>query len=141
MHIFLILLTLSTQIGPPSNVRAFDTPNDAGQNITITWSSIKDIDGYLINRAEREQTFNSIASVTAFETRYIDGNAVTGKEYSYQVIAYKVSGTDTIRAYSQPSNYVKSYAHWFNTNRIKTLFKEFFYTTWIWPTANNTNCI
>jgi len=121
MHIFLILLTLTMQIGPPSNVKAFDTRNDAGQNITITWSSIKDIDGYLINRAEREQTFNSIASVTAFETRYIDGNAVTGKEYSYQVIAYKVSGTDTIRAYSQPSNYVKSYAQWFNTNRINVL--------------------
>lgn len=56
MHIFLILLTLTTQVGPPSNVKAFDTPNDEGKSITITWARSPDdsvIDGYQILRTEK----------------------------------------------------------------------------------------
>ena len=32
----------SQQPGPPSNVNAFDTPNDSGTSVTITWNKSAD---------------------------------------------------------------------------------------------------
>ncbi|MEO0092391.1 MAG: DUF6754 domain-containing protein [candidate division WOR-3 bacterium] len=123
MNIFLALLLGILSVEPATNVKAFDTPNDAGKSITITWtpSITEEIDGYQILRAEKEQPCVCIARISPFEKQYIDENVINGKEYSYQIVTYKIIGPDTIRAYSEVSNYAKSSAQWFNTNRINVL--------------------
>lgn len=124
MHIFLILIALTTQIGPPSNVLAIDTPNDAGKSITVTWSSSPDastIDGYEVMRTEKGGAFSLIGTVTKFERRYIDETVTNNKEYSYQIVAFKYVAPDTIRANTTISNFVKSSPQLFNTNRINVL--------------------
>jgi hypothetical protein len=120
----LILQSISAQIGPPSNVRAIDTRNDAGKSITITWVRSPDdsvIDGYQILRVEKGQTYNPIGMVTKFERRYIDESVTDYKEYMYQINAYKYIAPDTVRSVPITSAIVKSSPQWFNTNRINVL--------------------
>ncbi len=120
---FLIFQSIFAQIGPPTNVKAFDTPNDAGQSITVNWSlsSDPDIVGYQVFRTQPEQDFVCIGTLSPFENQYIDENTVNGIEHSYKIVAFKVSGTDTIGVQSEVSNVVKSSPQWFNTNRINVL--------------------
>ncbi len=123
MSIFLILLLGTLSIEPATNVKAFDTPNDDGKSITVKWapSPTEDIDGYQIFRREKDRPDICIVKVSAFETQFIDEKVIDGKEYIYQLVAYKIIGTDTLRAFSEPSNRVQSYPQWFNTNRLNVL--------------------
>ncbi|MCX7785352.1 MAG: fibronectin type III domain-containing protein [candidate division WOR-3 bacterium] len=122
MNIFLILL-LTLSIEPVTNIKAFDTPNDAGKSITVTWtpSITENIDGYQILRREKDQGFICIARLSPFEKQFVDEKVVSGKEYSYQIVTYKIIGNDTLRAYSLSTNFIRSSAQWFNTNRINVL--------------------
>ncbi|MCX8014628.1 MAG: fibronectin type III domain-containing protein, partial [candidate division WOR-3 bacterium] len=123
MGIFLILLVLTNQLSPPTKVRAFDTPNDAGKSITITWSKSTDpeINGYQIFRCEPGQEMVCVGTLMPFENQYVDENVKNGIEYSYQVVAYKIIGSDTIKISSELSNPAKSSPQWFNLKRINVL--------------------
>jgi hypothetical protein len=72
-------------------------------------------------RAEKGQAYNIIGTVTKFERRFLDETVKDHKEYSYQIVAYKYSAPDTIRANPAISNFAKSSPQWFNTNRINVL--------------------
>jgi len=120
----LIFQSIFAQIGPPTNVKAFDTPNDAGKSITITWARSPDdsvIDGFQILRTEKGGAFSLIGTVTKFERRYIDETVTNNKEYSYQIVTFKYVAPDTIRANTTISNLAKSSPQLFNTNRINVL--------------------
>jgi len=121
MQIFIMLLILTTQTGPSTNIKAFDTPNDGGQSITITWTPIEDISGYQIFRAEKGRPDSCITTVSPFEKQFTDGNVSNGKEYAYKIVAFTLIGNDTLRASSEVSNYARSSPQWFNTNRINVL--------------------
>ncbi|MEO0083571.1 MAG: fibronectin type III domain-containing protein [candidate division WOR-3 bacterium] len=123
MGIFLIFLFLTNQFSPPTNVRAFDTPNDAGKSITITWSASTDseIVGYQVFRCEPGKEMICVGTLSPFETQYVDERVNNGIEYSYQVVAYKIIGGDTIKVSSELSNPVKSSPQWFNLKRLNVL--------------------
>jgi hypothetical protein len=123
MHIFLITLMLVSQISPPSNIRAFDTPNDAGKSITVQWSlsSDPDIAGYKLYRTQQGQESEYLLTLSPFERQYLNEKFSNNIKYTYQITAFKVVGNDTIEAGSTVSNFVKSSPQWFNINRINVL--------------------
>jgi hypothetical protein len=116
-----ILITLTMAISPPTDVRAWDNPNDAGGAIRISWHLSADdsiIDGYEILRlAEGEKEYQPIGFIGKGRNCYTDDETKDGLRYQYRVSAVK----DTIRVYSEPSNFAQSSAQWFNTDRINVL--------------------
>ncbi len=123
MHIFLIILALTTQISPPSNVRAFDTPNDAGKSITLNWNPCADPDvaGYQVYRIQQGQNPVCLATTTPFEKTFIDEEVNNAIPYAYEIRAFKLAGQDTVLIGSDMSNLATSKPQWFNTKRINIL--------------------
>lgn len=123
-------------MAPPVNVRAFDTPNDGGKSITITWgaSGEKDVEFYEIQRAEvprqgtRSRTeavrvmspgdsdFTSLGKVVGTERSFADGNTEDAKEYKYRVVALKGAGSGFAE-----TGAARSYPQWFNFNLLNIL--------------------
>ncbi|MEO0093203.1 MAG: fibronectin type III domain-containing protein [candidate division WOR-3 bacterium] len=116
-----VIVTFLIAIAPPSAVQAWDNPNDAGGVIRIAWQLSPDdsiIDGYEILRlTEGEKESKSIGFIGRSRNCYIDDEAEDKLRYQYRVAAVK----DTIRSYSEPSNFAQSSAQWFNTERINVL--------------------
>ena len=118
---------------PPTDVRAKDTPNDAGGSITVEWGLSPDdheggkVDRYLVMRATEVDgqpgEFTEVGDATAGATRLRDGNTDDDEAYFYKVAAAKsISdvGTpdDLVKAESEMAGPVKSKAQWFNWERI-----------------------
>ncbi|MDH5186133.1 MAG: fibronectin type III domain-containing protein [candidate division WOR-3 bacterium] len=133
----LIFLTgLSFAISPPTDVRAWDSPNDAGGSINIAWRISPDdpmLDGYEISRlAEGAADYEPIGFIGKTRNSYTDEETRDGVKYQYRVAAVK----DTIMVYSEPSNYVQSSSQWFNTDRINVLvFATLFIFLILWFTS------
>jgi hypothetical protein len=128
IHLFLIPFLLgaaapadSLQIGPPTDVRAFDTPNDEGGHITVTWKlSPNDslLDGYRVERQMKDSAaFHRVTFIGRGNTTTIDDRTDDAYEYRYRVRA--IAGTDT--ANSEVSLYARSSPQWFHTGRINYL--------------------
>jgi len=81
---------------PVTNISAFDTPNDPGEEIDITWDlSVDDdrtdgiITRYIILRAdEPDREFIPIGIKPAHGDSYSNKETEDGKEYYYKVLAY-----------------------------------------------------
>ncbi len=137
--IFFLLIFLtgfSFAISPPTDVRAWDSPNDAGNSINIAWQISPDdpiLDGYEISRlAEGAAEFEPIGFIGKTRNSYIDEETRDGIKYQYRVAAVK----DSIMVYSEPSNYVQSSSQWFNTDRINVLvFATLFIFLILWFTS------
>ncbi|MFB0509966.1 MAG: DUF6754 domain-containing protein, partial [bacterium] len=133
----LVFLTgLSFAISPPTDVRAWDSPNDAGGSINIAWRISPDdpiLDGYEISRlAEGAADYEPIGFIGKTRNSYTDEETRDGVKYQYRVAAVK----DTIMVYSEPSNYVQSSSQWFNTDRINVLvFATLFIFLILWFTS------
>lgn len=106
----------------PTNVGAFDTPNDRGRSITINWEKSKDdgagandVKGYEILRAtEADGEYELIGSSASGAQKFTDNNVTDGKEYFY-----KINVTDGINySLSFPSLPAISKAQWFNLSRL-----------------------
>lgn len=106
----------------PTNVGAFDTPNDRGRSITIAWEKSKDdgagandVEGYEILRAtEADGEYEFIGSAASGAQKFTDNNVTDGKEYFY-----KIKVTDGINySLSFPSLPAMSKAQWFNLSRL-----------------------
>ncbi len=120
MEILLLLLSLTA----PSNVIAYDTPNDAGGSITIEWELSTDdslFAGYEIWRSEFSDTgFSMVGYIGKGIGKYRDAQEIAdGKNYYY-----KIRGCTKDFYYTDFSNIslpaVASY-QWFNTGKINTL--------------------
>ena len=133
----LIFLTgLSFAISPPTDIRTWDSPNDAGGSINIAWRISPDdpmLDGYEISRlAEGAADYEPIGFIGKTRNSYTDEETRDGVKYQYRVAAVK----DTIMVYSEPSNYVQSSSQWFNTDRINVLvFATLFIFLILWFTS------
>jgi len=111
-------------IAPPSDVSASDTPNDAGNAITITWKessaeSQNMVDGYEILRSETiDGEYTAVGYVpygfTSFNDQDVPSN---GKDYYYKV---KTVWQD-VQSISEVSNPARSDEQWFNAMRINAL--------------------
>jgi hypothetical protein len=120
MEIVLLLLSLTV----PSNVRTYDTPNDAGGSITIEWKiSVEDslLAGYEIWRSELPDTgFSMVGYVGKGASRYRDLQDIENSREYY----YKIRGRTRDLSYTNFSNIslptIASY-QWFNTGKVNTL--------------------
>jgi hypothetical protein len=102
-------------------VRAVDTPNDAGQSITVSWKKSLDdggglnsVTGYSILRVRVGQdTWEKVGGVAAGVESFADSPTVDTLRYSYVVRA-----TDGTReSASEATMPAASRSNWFNTGR------------------------
>jgi len=117
---FLPSLSLST-LAPPTDVKTFDTPNDAGGSNTITWKASPDdslLLGYSVKRsAKAEGPYEEAGVVLKGQEEYRDGELKDGQKYYYRVDA-RVLGDSASSAVAGPA--VPS-AQWFNLGRVNIL--------------------
>jgi len=112
-------------VRPPSALRAYDTPNDHGSNITIEWEVSPDdaapgspVTGYEILRSENpDGGFESIATIVGSATIYADNSVEDGVDYYYRVEALAGTGTsDPVQA-----GPVTASQQWFDRSRANLL--------------------
>jgi len=112
-------LTIITS--PPSQLQAFDTPNDEGHSITLKWERPQEnesVKSYEIYRSEAlEGDYVMVGSVLAGETQYRDPDVIDGVEYYYYVRAV---GEDEFSESERIGPSV-SRAQWFNKRRTNFL--------------------
>ncbi|HID94105.1 MAG TPA: fibronectin type III domain-containing protein [bacterium (Candidatus Stahlbacteria)] len=129
--LFIIYFPLAAQaacnqeVAPPTNLKAVDTPNDAGKSITLSWQRSADdgtgrnnVVGYQIFRSTQPDTgFSLIQSVSSGTETYIDNSVNDGVDYYY--IVRVTDGTNL----SNPIKVgpVRSKGQWFHTGRINVL--------------------
>lgn len=97
-----ILLASLFALAPPSNVKAYDTPNDGGEAITVEWQLSPDdaqLDGYEIYRTENGEDYVRIG-LRGKGRQHFGDRTQNGISYTYKVAAV----IDTLKAFSQPSN-------------------------------------
>ena len=119
---------------PPSEVTAFDTPNDAGGNITINWKLSSDdgggrnvVKGYDILRSEsREGKFEVVGSVVAGISTFQDDRMENHKDYFY-----KVTTKDHLFSESESEivGPVEASGQWYNTERTVVLIFVVIFTS------------
>ncbi len=116
----LILAVFITALSPPTNVKAIDTPNDAGSSVTITWRLSSDdavLSAYRIERAEAGKNFVDVGFVSKGSNSYVDTKVTDQLKYNYRIVAVQ----DTVRAISAVSNLIQSSGQWFHTGRVNVI--------------------
>lgn len=112
-------------LSPPSEVTAFDTPNDAGGSITLRWELSDDDTGiggwvtaYEVLRSHSPDTgFESFTLLPGGAATCVDNSVEDGVEYYYQVRA--VSGE--VKSVAAAVGPVLSSQQWFNRRRVNLL--------------------
>ena len=110
---------------PPTEVKAFDTPNDAGGSITVTWTlsgddggGEEDVRGYNIIRSTVSGSgYETVGSVLPGDTSFTDGDTEDGVAYYYVVEAKDAEFTSP----SEETPPTISSAQWFNRQRLNML--------------------
>lgn len=111
------------EILSPTEIKASDTPNDAGENITITWETPEDpygiIVGYEIFRSEDKETGYEITGFAGKKTEEFKNRTNDGVVYYYKVRAKTSDGK--FSPFSVISEGTVSQPQWFHTGRINAL--------------------
>lgn len=110
---------------PSTGVRAFDTPNDAGGSITVTWTlssddggGENDVLGYNVLRSTVSGSgYEQIGSAVRGDTAYADLEAEDGKAYYYVV----ESRDAEYASRSEEAGPAVSSGQWFNGRRLNML--------------------
>ncbi|MFQ5905461.1 MAG: DUF6754 domain-containing protein [bacterium] len=112
---------LLSSLSPPANLRAADTPNDAGGSITLNWDLSPDdsqIDQYEILRCLTiDGEYSVVGSVSRGTASFIDTGVSNDESYFYKVRA--LAGDR--HAESVPSERMQPTPQWFNRNRLNML--------------------
>ncbi len=105
---------------PATEVRAFDTRNDAGSSITITWKKSLDttiVENQILRTETKGENWTVVGQTGPDAETFTDNGAVNKKNYYYRVRA-----TNGITAVdSEESNPAQAVAQVFNTDRINIL--------------------
>ncbi len=115
---------------PPTNVAAFDTPNDAGNSITVTWELSADdsiVTRYEILRCRGKPDKDSAVSlgyVLRGSTQYQDNDVENGVAYYYFVRAW----SDSVYSESEWSSGAIAKPQWFHTGRKSALVILIFFS-------------
>lgn len=115
--IFLIYALVG--LAPPTNVIAYDTPDDGGGAITIEWQLSPDdalIQRYEIYRSENGIDFEKVGAIGKGRNVYEDETQDRTK-YTYKIAA----ASDTTKALSAQSTSVMSSAQWLNRRKINII--------------------
>lgn len=123
MFNILLSIIILSQMPTLSNFRAFDTPNDDGQSITLCWAcEARDgLAGYLLYRRTLDSDYTYLGVVSPFESQYIDESVKDRVAYQYKLVPFYVVGADTITLQAIESPTVMSRPQWFNTKRLNVL--------------------
>ena len=114
-----ILLACICALSPPTDVYAYDTPDDGGGAITIEWKLSADdawIQRYDIYRSENGSDFERTGFIGSGRDQFVDETA-DDKQYVYKVAAV----ADTVISFSEPSPAVNSSAQWLNRRKINII--------------------
>jgi len=111
------------EILSPTEIKASDTPNDAGENITVQWKSPEDevgvIVGYEIFRSEEKETGFEITGFVGKATEEFKNRTQDGVEYYYKV---RTKTKDAkFSPFSEVSLVAVSRPQFFHTGRINVL--------------------
>uniref|UniRef100_A0A7C4GBC3 DUF6754 domain-containing protein n=1 Tax=candidate division WOR-3 bacterium TaxID=2052148 RepID=A0A7C4GBC3_UNCW3 len=106
-------------LSPPVGLKAFDTPNDKGRSITLTWQTGETgtAEAWLVERTGPDGEAAIIAAVPGGETGYIDEETRDRTAYTYRVAA--VAGADTV--WGETCGAVASRPQLFNLARLNIL--------------------
>ncbi len=112
-------------LAPPTDVRAYDTPDDGGGSITVEWHLSPDdalLEGYEIYRSEDGIEFQRVGFTGKGNTLYSDEESEdnileNNKRYFYKVAAMM----DTIKAYSGVSQPAMSSVQWIDRKKINII--------------------
>jgi len=100
------------------NVEAFDTPNDDGSSVTVTWQTDTQLQTFRILRSlNPEKGFEPITQVPGDQTSFVDRELQAGEQYYYQIIGV-VNNEEIVSEIAGP--FVPT-AQFFNTDRINIL--------------------
>ncbi|OGC87949.1 MAG: hypothetical protein A2142_07575 [candidate division Zixibacteria bacterium RBG_16_48_11] len=120
----LLFAPIFAQIPAPANeVKAYDTPDDAGNSITVEWQVSPDdkdgiVTGYEILRSESlEGEYAKVGDAPRGTNSYIDSGPKNQQDYFYKIRALSAAGPSN----SQPSPVVRTKAQWFKRNRLNGL--------------------
>ena len=89
----------------PADLRAFDTPSDGGESVTLEWESDAGVLVTIMRSTSVDGEFEPAGETIASECTYLDYNVEgdTGTEYFYRILF--VSDTDTsLTAIAGPEN-------------------------------------
>jgi hypothetical protein len=114
-----ILLAGIFAISPPTDVYAYDTPDDGGGAITIEWKISADdarVQRYDIYRSVNGSDFEKIGIIGSGRDQFVD-ETEDNKRYVYKVAAV----ADTVISFSEPSPAVNSSAQWLNRRKINII--------------------
>ena len=101
---------------PPDSLNAYDTPNDNGRSITVTWNKSEDtsVVSYEVLRSSPDSLeFQLVGTVPLGTERFEDNSVTPGGNYRY-LIRVKVGDLFTD---SPATDWVTAKAQWFNTRR------------------------
>jgi hypothetical protein len=103
--------------GSPHNLRAFDTPNDGGESLTIEWESEADVFVSILRSTSPDGEFEIAGETIASEGVYLDYDVESGTEYYYRLSL--TTDTDTI--FTAVAGPAVARSNWFRTYRINAL--------------------
>ncbi|UCC11492.1 MAG: fibronectin type III domain-containing protein [candidate division WOR-3 bacterium] len=121
-----MILAVGLMMYAPTGVQGYDTPNDEGQSITITWQPspgdsghLGFFQGYEVYRFEKTTgEYNNIGFVSPGTTSFQDNTGVDdGKEYYYFIRSLTAAGSFD----SEITGPFVARAQWFNTQRLNVL--------------------
>lgn len=98
-------------------LRAYDTPDDAGQSVTLEWTGEGQLGVAVLRAAAREGPYEAIGEAATSDGTFDDFTATDGTPYYYRLAC--PSGGDT--AYSAVVGPVTSKSNWLNTGRLNAL--------------------
>ena len=118
-----IEVVVDLEILAPTEINAFDTPNDAGENITVTWETPEDpsgiIVGYEIFKSENKETGFTMVSFVGKGTGEFKNRTQDKVVYYYKVRAK--TEDCKFSPFSEISEGVVSRPQLFHTGRINVL--------------------
>lgn len=126
LYFFIIIFYLpASSQQPPTEIKASDTPNDAGKSITIYWKKsiddgegLNNVTGYEILRAVLpEGPFEKIGDTPRGETQYVDNHAQNKINYYFKVKAISETGFSE----SELSLPAMAFSQWFHKKRVNAL--------------------
>jgi len=97
-------------------LKAVDTPNDKGKNITLSWTPpAHPPEQWVVLRTEPGKTFTVIDTIGGGLTSYTDENAVNGVKYQYRLAGLGAGGAGI---FSDDSQTAAAEPSWFDTGKL-----------------------